>query len=1702
MNQEQDFNNMVTSQLGQASTSLEYINTHSAAELKECEENAEGSFNRVQGYITNAHAANAKYLKEADAMVTSIEGQVAELQAGTGVGTASQYVEPTATPSPTPEDTWKPTTLFQKMPMAQRTKLKMLAIKYVAEDRSLENAGDIAKVLADIRASITKQKATIDANKVADITQATSEKDSEVARCNKEQTMTIKSITERHDNLASQKSQSDARLTNAKTEEATARSEMNVACAAADAAETLLKQQTPILQDAHDACDAAAKKEYDSCQATADGEIKTCTTYLEGEARTILAIQKINANLGSQQVAGAALLQAAGRFIRHVVKKNSKVQMPELYTTDLSKYKDIKDEILGLLNDMKMTATAGIATENTRSDGLNADNAAQRDTLKSDAEQALVDCTAEQNRLVAAAQAVHDAKLAVKTTRDLEWATADAACTAAQGFHATQLETQAREVAICTQTHDDSKAAADATFGENMGLAESKLDTSLNYLSEETATLAELRTALASLGQDASECAAELLQKGTLSAEQTKAVVSLLALSGKSQYDNAERKGYDAGSHTQTCKIEDLLKEIDADIAAEITVANSNFDADKQDILNDKNRAYAKAEGILQDCKDYHQKLVDDAKADMDKKCDVELPRALAAQTKAQAEFDTALKLLVGAKETREETIATCTETRNAALIQADKFFDERATTIQNDHAAEETRLQTTIAQSKRIVKLVEGLNFTASTLLQAKTEAARSSYRTEDSGDEKTKIADLITSLQTQVRNERSRSDSEFLTDNANNEQEKTRADDDAAAVAKADIDSLQAAVDTAREAKTAAEPELQAATEAHQIASDAHNANMDTRATAQKIQATNTPNFEKDLEETQAVADKILAKQEELHLKCKLSEKYLEITEGYVTLIQTAASSVSTDALSTTVNSPVSVDDSYTAADTVGMIANAHQSIKAQLAKETDTERARCRREGVETPGCHEDEAGQEAWNHDTHVSGNFHANAEGMGENQQYDVNGEATSARRLLSSQTLGSVISTILRQINDEQTRVGAECAKQEATFSGQKVDTYAVAQGHYDVQMKEDADRLDAAQLAEASSAAVLTTALTRKQTAQSDYDEKAATLRDALATQEKYVPVVNQQKADSLATNIKRFDAASAVIKESKEGADAKYAEQDALLTEVKAKVEAGLNKEELLQSLTTVVKKIVKTRLYDFAHGSADDFKDKAAGNYHDNGQAGVKSTEYSGDTGTLTGMINKLIADNNNQLEVVKTSSDADIAAEVARRDDRIKAADKTLQAELDRLQKDVNFANKELVAAQAAEDAQKIIQDAAIADRKLKESIFYQTQEEGNNRKKAALEKRVTGVSNANAAYTSETAEYARSLKTQGELLDYELSVVAQVRAGMNGEELGASPEMKKFDHCTDEKAASDAAATQCSTAKSDCEHSKITALNDGSLRTSRRLLSVDSCDSATVACKAKETTRAAYGSCLGPAQLLSTEELKAAFVQLHSKYASETAMSDTFSEHKDQMEILLSSVETKIGQERSAAHAQHDADVASSLAKKTKDVADCIAAERAVIDKWDSKIAVAQAAWDAAAEVEGKEIAEYNRLVTIKNDKQTLYDAAANRQQTEGATARKLHKEDVDGAWEYYTDMHGSITSVATSDYEYLTEELESLQTILDIVNQLNLDGDTNAEYVAPEHVTNDFATDAAEAKAGYHGGEIAESNSEGRAGEGALVQTH
>ena len=208
--------------------------------------------------------------------------------------------------------------------------------------------------------------------------------------------------------------------------------------------------------------------------------------------------------------------------------------------------------------------------------------------------------------------------------------------------------------------------------------------------------------------------------------------------------------------------------------------------------------------------------------------------------------------------------------------------------------------------------------------------------------------------------------------------------------------------------------------------------------------------------------------------------------------------------------------------------------------------------------------------------------------------------------------------------------------------------------------------------------------------------------------------------------------------------------------MAEVKTHVEAGLNKTELLQPLSTAVKKIVQTRLYTTSLPVLQTTLRTRLLATTTTTVRKALTQEYNDETDTLTGMINILIAQNNNQLEVVKTTSDVDIATEVSRRDGRISAAGATRQAELNRLQSDVNFANDELVAAQAAKDTQEIIKVAAIADRVLKESIFYQTLKEVNDRNAAAPAKRVTCVANAEAAYAAETAAYAASLSSQNDM----------------------------------------------------------------------------------------------------------------------------------------------------------------------------------------------------------------------------------------------------------------------------------------------------------------------------------------------------------
>merc|ERR1711998_466367 len=123
--------------------------------------------------------------------------------------------------------------------------------------------------------------------------------------------------------------------------------------------------------------------------------------------------------------------------------------------------------------------------------------------------------------------------------------------------------------------------------------------------------------------------------------------------------------------------------------------------------------------------------------------------------------------------------------------------------------------------------------------------------------------------------------------------------------------------------------------------------------------------------------------------------------------------------------------------------------------------------------------------------------------------------------------------------------------KETAAAATRQTKLTAYAQDLMDTLKKKDEDRRVAAQAAEDASFAQLQTASSVKDAAQADADKKAEILRDALATQAKYQPQVDDMLATSLGENKAALDTAAANI-------GAKESECKAFLTEVKALLEA----------------------------------------------------------------------------------------------------------------------------------------------------------------------------------------------------------------------------------------------------------------------------------------------------------------------------------------------------------------------------------------------------------------------------------------------------------------------------------------------------------------------------------------------------------------
>lgn len=1663
----------VDTRRAQALVSLAALTARAADNSDACKAAAGTSYQRAIAYINEAHSTNTAYINAAGAMVDQIETMVAQLQSDSSDvdGTGTQF------------------SAIQKLPMAQRAQLNLLAIKYISSDRTLDASSDLVQLFADLRAAIAAQTASELENFNADTVLAGTQQTDELARCDAEQGRAVDAMTIEKELLEAEELKQRTKLAadlGSKTEKTLLHTN---AAATAQVALDDLNTQTPILTQTNIDCKQTSIDEMSTCVGTANGSLSTCTTFLENEESVITSIQGVISDAkttGLTQLATLAhtkLLQSAGRFVNHLIHRhsNGKIKMPALYTTDLSKHSGIKDEIKQVLDNMKTASTDAIAAENLRRTTLHGENSGLRTDLETKAADKLAQCHADQTKIVFDAQAENDKWSGECTAATDAFDTASTNCDTATTAMTDALQRQIDETPVAQNTLNNSLVAAQNTFNENSALALSKKESSEKYLNEEQGTVNEIRTLLEGLNKPA----IELLQDKTLSSEQLQAVVSLLALSGK--YNNEERVGYGGSNHSQTLRIKELLTNIEDTINSQLETCcgssvDSVFSRDSADIAADKASADAAAQAVFAAEELRLQTDVDTTTADKEAKCGL-LPALEAEKIADCGAYDAAAAHLTAVTDNAVIVRAQCEATKTAEDEQAADWFNERELNVDTDVNAEVARLEGTIASIDQIETFVDTMTFSAALLQQKNIDNVPTSYRNEDSSDEKTDILSTIARLKETISNEFTRASAEYLADDTTVDNELSSSNLAATQARDTDLVKLQEQVDATNATQVSLTQPLLDASAVHASASAQHNANLDTQQGAVEIQTQNRPVFDQDLAETTTIAEQILGFQKELHNKCALASDYLTITDEYVELIQTAARNVHFDA-TTTITTGWEVEDKYEG-KAAQYIADSHADIKAHFATIVDEESARTRSEGI-------DES-----DHSADVAD--HALSAGMGQHTTYNTAGQT--ARRLLATgpkggaagsaggsagaeftpidessdeevggddeslpptevapvepveihSSLGQVIDAVRAKVAAEIERVNGMCSAQQAAFEAQNVDIMAVAQDHFTAQVQEDAARVSAADAAVALSFAALESASAAKDNAQAALDNAAAEFRDAIATQARETVVVEAQFDAQQETNKDNHGLAQARIDAAIATSKNNYAEQRDLLDQVEAAVNSGVNQEELLQALTTAMKHVMKSRLYSFETTKSAHFADNASGEYDHN--ANVSAT-FDKHTETLRGMVADLIAQNEAQLALVASSAQQDQVDANTTRDDALQAARTKLDNEIARLQLAQDNAQSAMENAQTALDDQTIVLDAAKIDYTNKEATYQSTLETGNNNIATAQQDRIVCVNNTEATRQAEVARYATSLERAQGLLQTETDMVEQIRAAVNGEEFNAAPAMATWNSCAAEKTAANTAASACAEKTEACEVSRTqNAYNNAAL--------APACEEQTAACELGVSTKAAFDSCNGATlvqtKLLSTKDLENAFMQLRAKYASATDMGLDFSAHKEEMETILVQIEAKIAAEKTAAELQASTDNESTESKAAVATQGCLDAEQAIQEEWNGKIAVALGDRDAALVTRQAEQASWDGLEGVLATKTQEYNTAVAAFASEGAIAQALFDSEVSAAWSAYNDEKNLIESVAATDSAYLNAENDALGEIQLIVARLGLDHDVSAD---------------------------------------------
>ena len=1220
-----------------------------------------------------------------------------------------------------------------------------------------------------------------------------------------------------------------------------------------------------------------------------------------------------------------------------------------------------------------------------------------------------------------------------------------------------------------------------------------------SYIAQEEEVLRQIQELLKDLNLDVPSSNAgdgsyamlETSKRVTLSAQQKRAVRVLEVLAGRLD-KNAHR--YTSGSDHDTESIHALLTEVGQGLEKEKTSVNEQYQADMAQIQREKEDQLSHCESIFHQQRAEATRRLNQAEREMRSDISTVTSRANDLTT---ALFDESKRkgILDGVMTRVNEGRNEATESRDSAVQDILSEFKKRQEAINAMFTTDMMYIDLSIKAVQHIQHFIGKF----ATLLQTKY-VKRESYIAHSSLDAKTRIATLLIEIEAHLASEQSRIHLEKEEDLRRLDDEKKRADTEAKDNMEDDLAKLWYVRQQAAEKKAAADADLKKATDHHEAVSNRHNADRDTLATAEEIQKKNLKAFKTDRDQTLDLSSSvynqeneiIVAKQKQAMFYLNAELETLEEIRRMLTHVNLLGAT-SYEAKTTNGFEEASAEGHaagawnlhHNAATWNGINSEEMQRSRQGGDDYSNTERSdvddhhltNFRGEKVKfddagelksepavdfVPDAELDvQANSGASRVDSRML-NDHRDEALMGTllqiGSRHGLSQTATSSRSREGGLTIEEYLRLVISQVHDEMDRVKEDFASEIQRISETRDALHDQARSHYEHETFEDAERVRVAQEAHDKSYVELQAAHVEKVEATKASIQRAAILRDAIATQSEQAQKVRSLCDDILSSNDKNHDRAVASVKKSAEDAD-KYLEKEKAVVRNVAFMVDGMDAHNMAGQLVQIVSKITHRAIqriaatkYDFSAKRATKYEDKQEGTYDATqikGSEDYQSTFFR--EGGLKDVITKLEGELQDEIKNVALRHSTDVTALTSIRNEQIAEVMSAKNAEKQKLLDHLKTATEEHAESEHAFGVVgEAVEKVATAKADMEEKLRLAKAAQAQNMAEMKTYEHEHNMSAVNE-YTSEVHQYKRLYGDAMSSISYERDIIKAIRHYLSHGFSGKTPDHAQIETCSTLRLELESAKSTASAKKAACVQDRIA--ENGNEVGEKFGRDPTACPAASTAATELDSAKEAYEACLkqpaSDAVFLSMKSVRSAVQTLSKKYMEDTHDSLTEA-NVDGMMAILSQVEDKLNKAEVKAKETFESDKENSRHKLDAEMMRIKERVTTELEAHQAEVDISQQHVDGSTGMHSGVKAHYDHMEIVVANHAAAQDAAQSNVNMMFPILEQEATQRIESIETIYLDNKLEIDNLAQDNTVYLQGELDTLHELTELLKSLIL----------------------------------------------------